>query len=195
MTVRGWLGALVVAGLVGSSPAAAETRPVERVSEWEPTATEAWRESGFRIQLRVGLETLSDVTTTVARGLSQGGALAFGVEPGIRLGRWFSISGTLKYSAVAGAALRWTNTLDLTLHPFHGFFLAGGFGYGGLMHSDCNGGGLVLVARAGWLIPLGQVFSTGPVAQVDAQSPIACDFGATTGRFTSRTLSWSFAWR
>lgn len=191
MSLRRWLGASIVALLLGSVPAAADARPIDRVSEYEPTATEAWAEQGFRIQLRFGSEASTDLETR----FGPRSMYAFAAEPGIRLGRWISISGTLKYTVLGDLGLRWTNTFDLSLHLFHGLFVSGGVGYGGAMIGpECSGGGLVQVVRAGWLFPLGQVFSTGPVVQADFQSPIDCGHFPPDG-FSTRNFSWSFGWR
>lgn len=170
-------------------PAAAEV--VERVSAYEPTATEAWAEKGFRIQLRFGLESLELIHDHQL--MEQ--RFSFAAEPGIRLGSIVSVAGTLRYT-VLPTGLRWTNTADLGLHLFHGLYLAAGLGYGGVWTLDCSGGSLVNTLRLGWLFPLGQVFSMGPAAQMDWQSSIDCDDGGKSlPNFETANFSWTFGWR
>lgn len=180
------LGQLLFLGL--ASPAAAT--PKDRVSEWEPTATQAWGESGFRVQLRFGSEMIEELEPS----LNPRRRFSFAAEPGIRLGRWFSISGTLRYTVVR-TGLRWTNSADLILHPFHGFHVAAGVGYGGVWIHNCSGGNAVFLTRVGWLIPLGQVFSMGPAMQWDWQRPITCGPNRELPAFQTSQLAWSFAWR
>lgn len=200
MTLRGLC--LALGCLVLGWGAGVEAASVDRISEWEPSATEAWGEQGFRIQLRFGLDSISSVDGRAPSSLStESSPFSFSAEPGIRLSRWFSVSASLRYS-LSTAGIRWTNTADLSLHLFHGLYVAGGLGYGGMMGAGCEGaGGLVTVGRAGWLFPLGQVFATGPAVQWEWQSRLSCggrrrdgspryDFG-----FRASSLAWTLAWR
>jgi len=206
---------------------AAVPEPEERESEYEMPAGEAWRQPGFRVQLRVGHESVADDD-----GLGPDAAgLTLGVEPGIRLSRWFSLSATLRYTRLVGGfdGMRWSSTADLTWHPWGGgFFLAAGVGYAGLLGnrefdisrpSRCDGDGLVALARTGWLFPMGELFSTGPIVQLDEQwtrcageerevfagepspeSPASFDTKFVRGegfswRHHSLHFAWSLAWR
>lgn len=176
--------------VLGWAPLAA-AKPVDRVSEYEPTATEAWGEGGFRVQLRFGLERADELERMPHEPTPR---LSFAAEPGVRLGRWFSLSGTLRYT-VLETGIRWTNSADLSLHPFHGLHVTTGVGYGGVWVRNCEGGNVVFLTRVGWLIPLGQVFSTGPVMQWDWQGPIRCSRRRELPAFQSSNFAWSFAWR
>lgn len=214
------LAAIAVAPL----PAQGDTAdPQVRESEFELPAAEAWQQEGFRIQLRFGTESLS----TLGVG-PFGGGWAIGVEPGVRLSRFWSLSASLRYSVLNEdiEGLRWSTTADLTFHPWGGIFLATGLGYGGLIASGwesddwnrCEGHAIVALGRVGWLFSLGELFSTGPVVQFDAQAtkcgnrsdegdfddfdgPIEEPRPASRGRrsvwWSHRTLnlSWSVAWR
>lgn len=190
-----WLPLFALLLLLLPRGAIAESR--DRISEIEPTALEAWESHGFRVQLRFGLESLlpSDAPTRlIDQGMDH---FAIAVEPGVRWNRWWSFSGTMRYAILAERdGLRWTTTGDVSFHPFHGFFLSGGVGYGGMLGDLCDGSGLALVARTGWLLPLGEVFATGPVAQTDLQHTRCRRDGPDRPfRHLSHSVSWSFAWR
>jgi len=199
MTCRFWslaLGCLVAGWGVG-----ADAVSRDRVSEWEPTATEAWAESGFRIQLRFGIDSIGTVEGPAApRWISSTSSpFSFTVEPGVRLSRWFSLSTSLRY-ALFGDGFRWTNTADLTLHVFHGLQLSVGAGYGGAMGTSCESGagGLATLTRAAWLFPLGQVFSMGPAVQWEWQHPLRCsefDEERAGFNFQATSIGWTLAWR
>lgn len=174
MRVLGGMAALLLLG--APVIAGAEEEPEARESEFELPASEAWEQEGFRVQLRLGKETLTP--DDAASPESSGWALS--VEPGIRLSRWWSLSGTLRYAVLSEGfdGLRWSTTADLTFHPWHGLFLATGLGYGGVLGnrsfsgsgpSRCDGDAFVALGRAGWLIPMGELFAMGPVVQLDAQ--------------------------
>lgn len=185
---RLWIlvGFILVLGVARLAAAA----PVDRISEYEPTATEAWGEHGFRVQLRFGMESVDELE----RSLVPQRRFSFATEPGIRLGRWFSISGTLRYTTLE-TGLRFSNSADLTFHPFHGLHMSAGVGYGGVWLTSCSGGNAIFLTRVGWLLPLGQVFATGPVFQWDWQQEIRCDRRRVIPAFPSSSFSWSFAWR
>lgn len=173
------IGGILALSLLVAVPAvaAADDEPEERESEYEMPAGEAWQLPGFRVQLRVGRESVSadDDVGPDASGLS------LDVEPGMRLSRHFTLSATLRYTLLGGAfsGTRWTTSADLAWHPWAGgFFLAGGVGYAGMFGNRevtapgpqrCDGDGIVALARTGWLFPLGELFSTGPVVQLDEQ--------------------------
>lgn len=192
MKLRFW--SLVLGVLVAGWGAGADAESRDRVSEWEPTPTEAWAEPGFRIQLRIGFDSVTLANKPAQRWF------AFAAEPGVRLGRRISLSASLRYSLFE-EGLHWTNTADVTFHVFHGFQVSVGAGYGGVMGADCDGGagGLAALARATWLFPLGQVFSTGPAIQFQWQSPLACEdlFGerSFSSGFQATSIGWTLAWR
>lgn len=225
--MRGIGGIAALALLVHPAVAAAGDEPEERESQYEMPAGEAWGLSGFRVQIRLGYESLAQDD-----GIGpDAGGLTLGVEPGVRLSEHFSLSATLRYSRLTGSfdGMRWSSTADATWHPFGGgLFLAGGIGYAGLLGNRrwdeplphrCDGHGFVALARTGWLFPLGELFSTGPVVQLDEQwtrcagaprqvildepapdGPDEYETGFVDGERYSwrhRTLhfAWSFAWR
>lgn len=197
---------------------AADEEPIARVSEELLTAGEAWEEPGFRIQLRAGTENVEG-----SGGAPSGSGLSLSAEPGMRLNRWWSITANLTYTVVTGEmrGLRWSGTADLSLHPAGGLFLSAGAGYGGLMVNSfggsCTGMGLALGTKAGWLFPMGTLFSTGPVVgmqwqRVRCPKAIVDDFdlaapsddGPAEGsaerpdvllRHRTLYLGWSLAWR
>lgn len=202
MTFRGL--SLALGFLVLGWGAGVEAASVDRISEWEPSATEAWAEKGFRIQLRFGTDSVSNVDGRAPGWFTpEYSPFSFTAEPGIRLSCWFSVSASLRYS-LAMSGIRWSNTADLSFHLFHGLYVAAGVGYGGVMGRPCEGGGgLVTIGRAAWLFPLGQVFATGPAVQWEWQDRLRCggprsekdrspryDFG-----FRSSSLGWTLAWR
>ncbi|WP_373047709.1 hypothetical protein [Vulgatibacter sp.] len=222
MGKSGGVAALVLLAL----PAwAGADEPEERESEWEMPAGEAWSQEGFRVQIRVGRDLVSGLD-----GAPNSSGIAIAVEPGIRLSEDFSLSATLRYSVLADTGfegLRWTTTADATWHPWGGFFLAAGVGYAGLignrggfdesLQRRCDGSGAVLLARTGWLFALGELFSMGPVVQLDEQWTrcpaedwaIADEVPAGeevpgieeregeafTWRHRTLHFAWSFAWR
>lgn len=175
----------------------AKAAPQDRISEIVPTALEAWEREGFRVQLRLGFESLEP--EGLQRRLSSDGLdhFSLAVEPGVRLSRWWSLSTSLRYTVLADQlGLRWTTSADATFHPFHGFHLAAGIGYGGMLGDLCTGSGVALLARAGWLIPMGEIFAMGPVLQTDWQNT-DCEgqWGNNVLRHRSMNFSWSLAWR
>lgn len=160
---------------IAAMPAVAtgSEEPVVRESEFELPAAEAWQQEGFRVQLRFGTESLTGLDSTSPAG----GGWAIGVEPGVRLSRYWSLSASLRYSVLNEEVqgLRWSTTADLTFHPYGGLFLAVGAGYGGLLTTHwesggCQGHAIVGLGRLGWLFSVGEIFSTGPMLQVDAQA-------------------------
>jgi hypothetical protein len=176
--------------------------PAERESEYEMPAAEAWALPGFRVQLRFGRDWLTgdDGLAPDTSGDS------FSVEPGIRLSSAFSISATLRYAALVDGftGVRYSTSGEAAWHPYDGFFLAGGIGYAGLVGSsflqDCDGDGVLLLARTGWLLAAGEIFATGPVVQLDEQWTWCgrrSSFDDTNGVWRHRSLhfSWSLAWR
>lgn len=193
------------------APASAGAESITRTSD-QPSvgAQEAWRTLGLQIQVRSGYELLEHVGE-IGGGV---GGMSISLEPGIRLHRHVSLSATFRYTTMAGG-LRWTNSLDLTGHGPWGLFLAIGGGYGGLLsiplapvetgvpgidwRPSCTGTGAMALVRAGWLIPVGEVFATGPVVQSDLQWTRCTDFLAPSEdpdvRHRSVQLSWSFGWR
>jgi len=191
-------GPLLAVLLALPAPGAAE--PVERESEYEMPAAEAWRQPGFRVQLRFGLDDLVGTDAPDASGFS------FAVEPGIRLSESFTISAALRYAVldVGLQGVRYTTTADLTWHVWDGLFLAGGFGYAGLVADatfrGCDGQGIAALARTGWLLATGEIFATGPVVQLDQQwtwcrSSGGWDPGERLWRHRTLHFSWSLAWR
>lgn len=167
--------ALTIVSLVSLffAPAALaeEDEPIERVSEAILTPGEAWEEPGFRIQLRLGSESVE-----ASDRISGGSGLVISAEPGVRLSRWWSVSADLTYTVLSGElnGLRWSGTADLTFHPWAGLFLSAGAGYAGLMADafvahesfvSCTGSGAAASLRAGWLFPVGDLFATGPMIE------------------------------
>lgn len=196
-------GALLLFLLAAFPAAGGAEEPVERESEYEMEASEAWRQPGFRVELRLGRDNLSGV-----RHAPDAGGFAFSVSPGIRLSEHFTLSAGLRYTALYGDVwgLRYGATADLTWHAWKGGFLAAGFGHAGLVaesrdwsrFQSCDGYGVVALARTGWLFPLGEVFATGPVLQWDHQWIYCSDRPlAESPIWQHHTLhfSWSLAWR
>lgn len=210
--------ATVLVAVMGPSVANAADEPKIRESEYEMGAAEAWAQEGFRIQLRFGTESLKPLEKSGVPG----GAWAIGVEPGVRLSRFWSLSANLRYSVLTDSleGLRWSTTADLGFHPYGGSFIAAGIGYGGLLanhwddsgYRECDGHAVVALAKVGWLFAVGELFATGPVVQFDAQSTSCGNsvddsfdeegFASPSARprstwWSHRTLnlSWSVAWR
>lgn len=147
--------------------------PIERTSDPLLSASEAWEQAGFRFQLRFGREEL-----TPSGDAPFGGGLSLVAAPSVRLSRFWSVGANLRYAVIGGemSGLRWTTTADLGFHPFSGLSLAAGVGYGGLMvqpdfgrWASCTGAGPALLGQLSWLFPVGELFATGPMAQVDVQ--------------------------
>lgn len=207
-------GLLLLALLLAPLPALGQGEPAERESEYEMPAGEAWALPGFRVQLRFGRDSL----TGAGDGAPDASGWSFAVEPGIRLSESFSLAATLRYAALIDGfeGVRYSTSGEFAWHPFGGFFLGTGVGYAGLVGSSafgsCDGDGVMLLARTGWLIPVGELFATGPVVQLDQQWT-SCSYeeeffeedeewGNWTYRTTERTwshrtlhFSWSLAWR
>jgi len=201
-------GGPLLLALLAPLPAAGDEEPSERESEYEMPASEAWALPGFRVQLRFGRDSLVG-----GDGAPDASGWSFTVEPGIRLSASFSLSATLRYAALVEGfeGVRYTTSGDATWHPFDGFFLAAGIGYAGLVGNAaltgrCDGDGVVLLARTGWLIAAGELFATGPVIQLDQQwtgcGTEAWDWEEEEAIESSRTwshrslhFSWSLAWR
>lgn len=184
-----------VAGILAAGDAWAD--PLDRVSEIVPTATEAWEEPGFRIQLRFGSESLEADAPYDRRFGPDDGHFSLAVEPGVRLNRWWSVATSFRYTILSERrGLRWTGSADLLFHPFHGLHVGVGAGYGGMMGGVCDGSGVAFLSRTGWLFPLGVVFATGPSLQVDWQST-SCEGERSPLPLHHRStnLSWVLAWR
>ena len=188
--------------------AEAQADVVERESEIEVPASEAWQREGFRVQLRLG-----SGSATGAADAPNAGGMSFEVEPGVRLSRYWSLSSTLRYGAFEGGdfeALRWSTTADLSFHPWGGSFVAVGLGYAGVSNfggTPVNCDGALALGRVGWLFALGPIFATGPQVQYDLQygfcsvSSYEDDDGVFRRggdvEWLHRTLqfAWSLAWR
>jgi len=217
---------LLLSTIVLVAEARASTEPIERTGEILLTPSESWAEPGFRVQLKVGTERLSPLDDEPS-----GGGLSLTAEPGVRLSRYWSLSAALRYTVLNGSStgLRWSTTADVSFHPVGGLFLSVGAGYAGLMmqsnewfgsFASCTGSGAAVLGRIGYLIPLGELFATGPVIQTDAQwvrcgqsdvesIPAIPEPGfeevpfpspsrtpaSRTWRHRSLHFSWSLAWR
>ncbi len=173
--------------------AAEGPEPEIRVSESQESSGKAWTERGFRLQLRFGWERLNEVQ--LGPPLQ---AATFAVEPSYRLSRWFSLGVGLRYSVMEQSqwsGVRWSTTVDASVHPVGGVFLSIGAGYAGMLMQKsvpasyyviteqerlsppagfdrivrCNGDGVIGLARVGYIVPLGESFATGPVFQADLQ--------------------------
>lgn len=219
-----------VSELLAAPLPATATEPATRVSETASTARSEWDVTGFRLQLRFGWEQMHERAPAPPLG-----AVAVSIEPGWRLTRWFSVGAGLRYSVINSdpwRGVRWSTTLDGTLHPWNGAFLALGGGYGGMLMQKqvppsyyvvtpqeqasppkgfkalvrCNGDGAVVLARAGFLLPIAAGFSTGPVIQGDLQAT-RCAGNYVDPRvaawarsvewwwYSTIQVGWSLAWR
>ena len=167
-----------------------------------------WATRGFRLQLRIGWEAL--LAELPAPGLT---AVGLVIEPGVRLSARWSVDLDLRYTVANGRwkGLRWSTTLDGTLHPTRSTQLTLGVGYGGLQlrkkleRADlllstwrkprqdsklitCEGDGAVALARVGYLFAVGELFSTGPAVQADLQATPCIGYTLNV-----RTASWIWA--
>ena len=183
-----------VSELLAAPLPAAAAEPTTRVSETASSPRTEWAETGFRLQLRFGWEQMRERAPAPPLG-----AIAVAIEPGWRLSHWFSLDAGLRYSVVNSApwrGVRWSTTLDGTVHLWNGAFLTLGGGYGGMLMVKqvspsyyvvttqeqanpppgfdaivrCNGDGAVGLVRLGFLVPVAAGFSTGPVLQGDVQA-------------------------
>lgn len=207
----------VVSGLLfaPSLCAAALSEPETRVSEPVRSPRAAWDATGFRLELRIGWERL--IETAPAPPLS---ALAVSIEPSFRLSSAFSAGFGLRYSVAQQdpwRGIRWSTTLDLTLHVTRGLSVTLGGGYGGLLTERevdpsyyvvtvqekhypppgfdrivrCDGDGAVGLVRAGYLVALGEGFATGPVLQGDLQvTKCTGDFVDVRVAAWARSVEW-----
>ncbi len=173
--------------------AAKDPEPEIRVSDGEESSGKAWTDPGFRLQLRFGWERMTEVQ--LAPPLQ---AYTFAIEPSYRLSRWFSLGLGLRYSVTEQSewtGVRWSTTVDASLHPFGGAFLSLGAGYAGMLVQKalpasyyvitqaerlspppgynrivrCNGDGAIGLARIGYIVPIADSFATGPALQADLQ--------------------------
>ncbi len=187
-------------------------------------ADSAWSQPGFRVQLRFGFERV-EAMSSEAPEMS---AVAINVEPGIRLSRLWSVAAGLRYSILLGSwdGLRWSTTADATLHPTSVSYITVGAGYGGLVAQKakpyvdqrgfafqpdepagasrltrCSGDGGVGVLRAGFSMPIGELFATGPSLQADLQATRCSDprsrLGLADEWWWHRSIhfAWALAWR
>lgn len=195
MRVRRLTIAVLCVGIVATGPVRAAPR--DRVSEIVPTATEAWEEPGFRIQLRFGTESMVPTDPVFARFATDRRHFSVAVEPGVRLNRWWSVAGAFRYTILTdGVGLRWTGTADVNFHPFHGLQVGTGVGYGGMLGKLCEGSGVAFLTRTAWLLPMGTVFAMGPAIQMDWQTT-SCEGERSPLEFQHRSVnfSWVLAWR
>lgn len=174
---------------VDTSTPTAEVRTSLRTQ----TDEEAWSASGFRVGLGYSFDGLW------GGGDVPGGTLHSAlVRLGARLDADWSLLGTLRYGVVPGAPpmLRFSGTLEPTLHLTEALSVSLGLGLGGLVHPDtgartpeptdpliatltlpdaspllgsCSGTGVIALARVAYLYEVGEVFATGPALQADVQ--------------------------
>ncbi|MFC1610610.1 hypothetical protein ACFL6C_06610 [Myxococcota bacterium] len=199
----------------------------------------AWAESGLRLHLSIGyqLNTATDpapAATSVVPGLHVGWRLneRFSLFGAVQYSAM--VGGELD-------GVRASVTVEPVWHATEGLSVALGLGYGAMLGSrqryvqptsygaleaaaqpgrnielqpfnDCDGDGIVVLARATYLFRVGHLFSTGPMLHLDSQwtSCIDADYTVTDPAGASfppkkvfrqwwwhRTvgLAWVFAWR
>ncbi len=173
--------------------AADDEDPEVRTSLRIETDEEAWASSGFRVGLGYAFEGID------GGGDVPGGAMhAALVRLGVRLDEDWSLMGTLRYGVLPGTPpmLRFSGTLEPTLHLTDALTVSLGMGLGGIVHPDtgartpepddpliasltlptdspllgaCSGTGVIVVARAEYTFLVGELFATGPAVHADLQ--------------------------
>lgn len=153
----------------------------------------AWASTGFRVGLGYTLEGLLAEAPVPA-----GVVHAAQVRLGARLDADWSLLGTFRYGVLPGATpmLRFSGTVEPTLHVGDGLSLGVGLGLGGLVHPStgartpeptdpliasltltdttrllgaCSGTGAIATLRAEYTFQVGELFATGPAVTADVQ--------------------------
>lgn len=152
---------------------------------------EAWRESGFRVGLGYGYDSVIGLG-----GAPDGPHHALMVRLGARLDDDWSLFLGLRYGARLGErpGLRYSGTVEPTLH-LNGLELTAGLGIAGFVIaqtgleaysagnivasytvpddraqlSACSGAGVLGILRLEYPVPINDLLAIGPVLQVDAQ--------------------------
>lgn len=225
----GALIGLATSALVGAAPpaelalppviTATTTREDEALSlELEPPE-ETWRETGFRLGLGYAADAVFGGGGTPG-GLHHSAVLRLGV----RLDPGWSLLGTLRYGARFGlnGGMRYSGTVEPTLHVFDATTISVGAGIGGLvipatgaltpspelvasltlpgtkpLLGACSGAGVTGLVRLEHLFLTSQSFAHGPALQADVQwTPCTQRLGRTdpdTGESIElRQLWWSY---
>lgn len=220
---------LTQAQAVGAAP-----KPIERVSLHQGTVADAWASPGFRLGLAFsagglwGEQGAADATVV-------GATIRAGWRFNRRFSLLSAFTYHVLLGDLVG--LRYAITLEPTWHPVAGLSLGIGVGYAGIVGqrddnygplagsegretqpgvyappdpitlSDCNGGGIVGVLRAGYLFRIGRVGSTGPIASFFAQGSrcVADDEWGYESSYDRElvdwwphlgfSLAWTFLWR
>lgn len=157
------------------------------------TDEEAWSSPGFRVGLGYAFEGL-----LAQDPIPAGVAHAALVRLGVRLDADWSLLGTFRYGVLPGAPpmLRFSGTIEPTLHLGDALSLGVGLGLGGLVHPDtgartpepadpliasltlpdttrllgaCSGTGVIATLRAEYTFLVGELFATGPALTADVQ--------------------------
>jgi hypothetical protein len=154
---------------------------------------EAWSSGGFRVGLGYALEGLL-APDPVPAGVVHAALLRLGA----RLDADWSLLGTFRYGVLPGAPpmLRFSGTIEPTLHLGDALSLGIGLGLGGVVHPDtgartpepvdpliasltlpdttqllgaCSGTGVIATLRAEYTFLVGELFATGPALTADVQ--------------------------
>lgn len=167
--------------------------PEVKTSLRTETDEEAWGSSGFRVGLGYSFEGL------IGPGdVPSGPTHSALVRLGIRLDPDWSLFGTLRYGVLPGTVpmLRFSGTLEPTIHLGDALAVGLGLGLGGIVHPNtgartpepndpliapltlpeptpllgsCSGTGVIALARAEYTFRVGELFAMGPAVQADVQ--------------------------
>lgn len=121
--------ALLVALVLASAPAAAETRRSLRLE----SNRAAWQLPGFRLGLGAHYDRLVGLD-----GAPGGGAIGAWIRPALRLDARWSLATSLQYAVLQSGDLtgmRFSGTVDPTWHVTPDLALAFGLGVGGIVES------------------------------------------------------------
>jgi hypothetical protein len=193
--------------------------PEPELSLVRETPDEAWRQDGFRLAL--------GYTGDFAFGAGQvpGGYLhTVELRVGARLDADWSLLGTLRYGAQPGtpSILRFSATLEPTLHLTDGLSVTLGAGLGGLVASgvpgdrpadaltltssvdvvgvdsailgSCSGLGVLGLARLDWVWPMSGLWSMGPTLAVDVQRTSCVESTGAVEADTGRAIERRQTW-
>lgn len=212
----GLAGSASVAGALADVTLAAPPEP--EVSLVLETDAEAWRADGFRLSL--------GYTGDLSFGAGQvpGGYLhTVEVRVGARLDDDWSLLGTLRYGAQPGtpSVLRFSATVEPTLHLTDGLSVTLGAGLGGLVASgvpgdrppdealtssvdvlgvdaailaSCSGLGILGLARVDYVWPMSALWSMGPTLAVDVQRTSCVESTGAVEADTGRAIERRQSW-
>lgn len=184
---------LTLAFMVTGLEAESEPEPEVKTSLAIETPEESWRRAGFRVSLGYMLDGLLAVD-----GPPDGAVHTAIVRVGARLDEDWSLFATLRYGVRHSRplGLRYSGTVEPTVHLFDGLTLAVGVGVAGFVITEtevsspepesgivasytlpeakpllgaCLGAGVIALLRADYVLVSSDLLSYGPTVQFDTQ--------------------------